>query len=329
MSKTFRRIICFAAAVILIQSLAVLFLTPRGLELIYPICVRVAAEKIKPDSNTYAVYYDMRSTAAEADVIVVGIDKNVDKTYDMLGHFTRFVKQYNNISDVILDLNDTQATLVDFLFLQSDEVKFNAFISRLENGTGMSKACCGYLSELFFVNSTMSPQKKFSVISYNESNIPDVFGEIEKPEDTRTLTEKIRDIVLKCSRSVICAVDSRELEYGSGFRDELDSMLDGRKIVYVQTHYTKTCVPSGTHSLYAFPLEPKEAQIYFADNSDLDGFYSYYSFVTELFGSNKALEDKLNTRSSDYFFVITGGKGVNNEEENADENNENLSEDLW
>ncbi|MGN1409467.1 MAG: hypothetical protein ACI4XJ_04740 [Eubacteriales bacterium] len=326
MSKTFRRIICFAAAVIVIQSIALLFLTPGGIELLYPIHVRASAEKIRPDSNTYAVYYDMRQTASEADVIVVGIDSNVDTTYDMLGHFTRFVKQYNNISNVILDLNDTQATLVDFLFRQSKEIKFNAFLERLENGTGMSKSCCGYLSELFFVNSTMSPQKKFSVISYNESNTPDVFGETEKPEDTRTLTEKIRDIVLKCPRSVICAVDSRELEYGSSFRDELDSMLVGKKIVYVQTHYTKSCVSGETHTVYAFPFEPENAQVYFVNNSDFDGFYSYYSFVTELFGSNKTLENKLNTRSSDYFFVITGGRSVDNE---ADENNENLSEELW
>lgn len=326
MSKTFRRIICFAAAVIVIQFLALLFLTPSGIELLYPIHVRASAEKIRPDSNTYAVYYDMRQAAAEADVIVVGIDSHVDTTYDMLGHFTRFIKQYNNISNVILDLSDTQATLVDFLFQQSDEIKFNAFLGRLENGTGMSEACCDYLSELFFVDSTMSPQKKFSVISYNKSNTPDVFGETEKPEDTRTLPEKVRDIVLKCSRSVICAVDSRELEYGSSFRDELDSMLSEKKIVYVQTHYTKSCVSGETHTSYSFPFEPKKAQVYFVNNSDFEGFYSYYSFVTELFGSNKTLDNKLNTRSSDYFFVITGGKSVDNE---TDENNENLTEDLW
>ena len=311
MRKNFKRIICFVAVVAVLQSLALLLLTPSGIELIYPFCLRSAAEKIKTESNSYAVYYDMRMNTAEADIIVVGIDENVDTSFDMLGHFTRFVKQYNNVSDILLDLNHVQANLVTFLFQQTDEVKFNSFMNKLKDGTGMSDAFCEYFSVLFFVNTTMTPQKKFNIASYSDNYISDDgIMTAEETEDNRSLAEKLSDKIAESERSALCVVDSRELENGSDFRTELNGLLPDKNILYIQTHYTKSCPSAETHTIYSFPFEPEGVGVYFVDNSELDGIYSYYSFVTEIYGSNKNFENKLNTRSTDYFFVITGDKIV-------------------
>ena len=105
MGKKVRLLTVFVVCAVVLQLLCLLFLTPEGIEHLFPLRVRLAAEKIKPESNTYAAYYDMRSDITDADVIVIGVDYNADETYAMLGHFTRFVKQYNNISDVALDLD--------------------------------------------------------------------------------------------------------------------------------------------------------------------------------------------------------------------------------
>ena len=230
MGKKVRRVTVFVVCAVVLQLLCLLFLTPEGIEHLFPLRVRLAAEKIKPESNTYAAYYDMRSDITDADVIVIGVDYNADETYAMLGHFTRFVKQYNNISDVALDLDALQTSIVGLLFRQTDEARFNNLRGRLVDDGGMSAGYSSYMSELFFVNSTMPPNRKFSVVSYSaadsayESNAETTAEPAEK-----TLAEKAADTVMSAERSVFCAVDSRELEYGSSFREELTAALDGKR----------------------------------------------------------------------------------------------------
>ena len=309
MGKKVRLLTVFVVCAVVLQLLCLLFLTPEGIEHLLPLRVRLAAEKIKPESNTYAAYYDMRSDITDADVIVIGVDYNADETYAMLGHFTRFVKQYNNISDVALDLDALQTSIVGLLFKQTDEGRFNNLRGRLVDDGGMSAGYSSYMSELFFVNSTMPPNRKFSVVSYSAADSAYESNDETTEESAKTLAEKAADTVMSAERSVFCAVDSRELEYGSTFREELTAALDGKKIVFVQTHYTEDCTSPETHTIYAFPLS-SEGNVYFISVRKLEGFYSYYKCVTDLFGSNKGLTNRLDTRYTDFFFVVTGAEEV-------------------
>lgn len=309
MGKKVRLLTVFVVCAVVLQLLCLLFLTPEGIEHLLPLRVRLAAEKIKPESNTYAAYYDMRSDITDADVIVIGVDYNADETYAMLGHFTRFVKQYNNISDVALDLDALQTSIVGLLFKQTDEARFNNLRGRLVDDGGMSEGYSSYMSELFFVNSTMPPNRKFSVVSYSAANSAYESNAETTEESAKTLAEKAADTVMSAERSVFCAVDSRELEYGSTFREELTAALDGKKIVFVQTHYTEDCTSPETHTIYAFPLA-SDGYVYFVSGRKLEGFYSYYKRVTDLFGSNKGLTNRLDTRYTDFFFVVTGAEEV-------------------
>ena len=309
MGKKVRLLTVFVVCAVVLQLICLLFLTPEGIEHLLPLRVRLAAEKIKPESNTYAAYYDMRSDITDADVIVIGVDYNADETYAMLGHFTRFVKQYNNISDVALDLDDLQTSIVGLLFKQTDEARFNNLRGRLVDDGGMSEGYSSYMSELFFVNSTMPPNRKFSVVSYSAANSAYESNAETTEESAKTLAEKAADTVMSAERSVFCAVDSRELEYGSTFREELTAALDGKKIVFVQTHYTEDCTSPETHTIYAFPLA-SDGYVYFVSGRKLEGFYSYYKRVTDLFGSNKGLTNRLDTRYTDFFFVVTGAEEV-------------------
>ena len=102
MRQKIRRILAFVIAAVLIQGLALLFFTPAGIERLLFLPLRLHAEKFKPDNNAYAVYYDTRTDVAAADLIVVGIDTHVAESYDALGHFSRYVKQYNDFSAVLM-----------------------------------------------------------------------------------------------------------------------------------------------------------------------------------------------------------------------------------
>lgn len=310
MGKKVRPATLFVVCAVALQLLCLLFLTPEGIEHLLPLRVRIAAEKIKPESNTYAAYYDMRSEITDADVVVIGVDYNADETFAMLGHFTRFVKQYNNISDVALDLDALQTSIVGLLFKQTEEARFNNLRGRLVDDGGMSEGYSSYMSELFFVNSTMPPNRKFSVVSYSAAaDSADESNAETTAESAKTLAEKVAETVMSAERSVFCAVDSRELEYGSAFRDELTAALEGKKTVFVQTHYTENCTSPETHTIYAFPLA-SDGNVYFVSGGKLEGFYSYYKRITDMFGSNKELTNRLDTRYTDFFFVVTGAEEV-------------------
>ncbi|MBQ7931357.1 MAG: hypothetical protein IJ334_10135 [Clostridia bacterium] len=52
MLRTIKGICVFVAAVVLLQGLALLLLTPAGLEKIHPFLLRIHAEKFDPSTNT-------------------------------------------------------------------------------------------------------------------------------------------------------------------------------------------------------------------------------------------------------------------------------------
>lgn len=305
MKTKIRHVLTFIVAAVIIQLSILLFLTPDGIELLFPLRVRIASEKVKADSNTYAVYYDMRSEIADADVIVIGVDYNADETYSTLGHFTRFVKQYNNVSDVYLNLDSLQLSIVNILFKQTDESRYENLLQRLEDDGGLSEKYCSYISELFFVNSTVSPNRKFNIVSYSAENVAADATDADSTNAEVSLTQKIAALSYGAERSIFCAVDSRLLEYTNDFRDELNEMLPDKKIVYIQSHYTESCTSPETHTIYTFPFAG-ENQGYFVSGRKLSGFYSYYNWAAGLFGAGKAEEDRLDTRYTEFFFVISG-----------------------
>lgn len=295
MKKSFiKRIAVFAAAVILIQSFALLLLTPSGLELIFPFLSRFRSERFNPDNNTYAVYYDMRVEVSEADLIIVGVDFNVSESFDLLGHFTRFVKQYNNVSTVLLDMTELQEMYASAMFENSDESIYNTATSGLSGNAGMTKAYAGYISELFFINRMMTPVRKFGVTSYSDG---------ESVAGTE-LAVKVASAFLECERGAICVVDSRELLPSSEFKDELSETLAGFEIMYINTFYSGNCASPDTHAGFSFPLGRGEA-VYFVNNGDFGKFYKYYALTAERSGIDRA--DRLDERFTDWFFAVSGG----------------------
>lgn len=306
MKTRIRRVAGFAAAVLIVQTAALLFLTPMGLELLFPPAVRVNAEKFSPGGNTYAVYYDIRAEVAQSDIIVVGIDHGIAESYDLLGHFTRFAKQYNNFSAVIMNMSLSQQKVTENIFLQNEEKDYNRRITVLRERTGMTSDYCDYISELFMINRTMTAVRKFNVLSYA---VPDEDEYAENAAELAKMSKAQR--VMRCvdltERSALCAVDCNDLTYGSEFRAELDSMADerGLKVMYLQVRYSKNSAQGDGHPEYRFADYRSEATFFFVENAKTDWYYRYYSAVL---GKNRdKIEDPLDTRFTDFYFVITHG----------------------
>ena len=305
MLRTIRGIGIFLAAVVLIQGIALLFFTPAGLENIHPFLVRTHAEKFDPSTNTYAVYYDTRVEVAAADLIVIGIDGNVAESYDLLGHFTRFVKQYSNYSAVMMDLLSSQRMLSNSLLEQSEEARFDKRLEAMRENTGMSEDFTDFFTELFIINRTMTEERKFEILSYSEQFTNDEIGtDALSGEDWAAA---VAQTYAKTARTAVCVVDIRLLEQTSGFVPALRDALGEKTILFVQAHYDKSTASAETHREFAFPFTFGESGIYFVDNGRSEGFYSYYGNVTLIPGGERHLEDPLDTRYTDYYFVVSGG----------------------
>lgn len=305
MLRTLRGICVFLAAVLLIQGLALLLLTPGGLERIHPFFVRIHAEKFDPSTNTYAVYYDTRTEIAAADLIVIGIDGNISESYDLLGHFTRFTKQYNNFSSVMMDLTSSQRMLSNSLLTQSEESRFDRRLDAMRENTGMTEDFTGYFTELFIINRTMTAERKFDILSVSEK-IANAGISLEEMTGAQW-ADAVADVYENVTRSAICAMDSRILDQNSGFRETLTEALPEKNIVFVQTHYDDNTVSQDTHRGFPFPLTFGKNGIYFVEDEKSEGFYSYYNKVTLIPGGERVLEDPLDTRYTDYYFVVSGG----------------------
>ena len=290
MGKTLRRLAVFLLCVAVLQGLAMLFLTPAGLEKVFVVPLRLAGEKFRPDTNTYAVYYNARLDVSKADLIVVGMDFAVAESYDVLGHFTRFVKQSSDISDVLMPLTHNQVAIIGSMLKQTDEDRFNRRVQSLKEQTGLTEDCCDYLSEIFYVNSTMSEAKKFGVRTYFD-------------EEADTLAGKIARSAEASERSVLCVADTRELT--DDFLGELEADLPGKNVLCVKMYYAQNTFSPETHDALVFPLTGQSPACYFFLNRNLEGYYRYYRFVTGLFGHNR--EDPVDTRFPAYFFIIAGG----------------------
>lgn len=306
MKTRIRRIAGFAAAVLIVQTAALLFLTPMGLEVLFPPAARVNAEKFSPGGNTYAVYYDIRAEVAGADLIVVGIDYGIAESYDLLGHFTRFAKQYNNFSAVITNMSVSQQRVAENIFRQSEEKDYQRRITVLRERTGMSSDYCDYIAELFLINRTMTEIRKLNVLSYA---IPTDDEYVENADRLSKMSkaERVMYCAESAERSSLCAVDCTDLKYGSEFRTELDALCAERdlKVMYLQVQYSGSCADGDGHPTYRFPDYHSDSAFFFVENEKADWYYRYYSTIL---GSNRErVNDPLDTRYTDYYFVITNG----------------------
>ncbi len=309
MKTRIRRITKFVAAVLIVQALALLFLTPAGIDLLFPPVARVNAEKFSPESNTYAVYYDLRVEVSQADLIVVGIDYGIAESFDLLGHFTRFAKQYNNYSAVLMDMTISQQNVAQNVFFQDEESQFLKRMTILQERTGMSADYCDYITELFLINRTMTVIRKLNIYSYAAPTEEDYVMNADALRAMST-PERIMETFRSTERSAICAAHTADLMYGSDFRTELDALAEaeGIKVMYLQTQYAGSCAEGEGHPDYRFPDYHTSPTVFLVEDEGADWYYRYYTAVADK--NRGKLTDPLDTRFTDHYFVVTNGTPV-------------------
>ncbi len=145
-----KRLIGFLCVAAILQGVIMFGCTEAGLMKVYPVLFRICDEEYHTDGpNT--VYYDMRLAISEAPLVVVGVDFSVAETYDVFLHLFRFLKQYQNITQVYFH--------EDFSFFDS----LAASLAEPDAEVHMPEVLADFSDGLSAMNETMTPARKFTV----------------------------------------------------------------------------------------------------------------------------------------------------------------------
>lgn len=295
-----KAIVIFIAAVLAIHFTAVLFLTENGIARLYPFAVRAYAEELNPSGNSYAVYYNARLTVSESEMIVVGIDPSVAQSYDALGHFFRFAKQYSNIGNVMLETDKMITRQIGRLVISTDEELKSVRTEILKTEFGVSNDFSDFLTELAFVNGTMAPVRKFTVSSSLDDNgavsVDKMYTEFSAMyHETEQTTMAVVDIALLDSADFTAALKERF----------------GDRLLTIKMRYSDDEEHSRESKLN-LPFAGRGTKVYFVCGSRLDWFYHYANRMLNFFKGADGFDyaEKITGDNRGFFFVVSNGTPV-------------------
>lgn len=293
--KRIKQPLIFLAAALLVCLGASLFLTEGGIAKLYPLAVRAGMEEFSPSGNSYTVYYNARAKTASSDVIVVGIDPEIAQSYDALGHFFRFAKQYSEISTVLLPVSEGETESINVLLSSaSSEIQGNRLA--LLDSSSFSVDFVDFLTELAYVNATVTPVRKFTAASLLDENGTVSAGILEK-----------MNAELAGQRKTCFAVVDMDLIENGTLEIELEEMF-GEELMLIKTRYSGRDY-DGT-SVLKLPFTGSAPKCSFVSAANMSGFNNYANSVLNYVrgGDKVDYAEKISEVEGDgFFFVITNG----------------------
>lgn len=291
-------LLLFIIVALAVHLLAVFFLTEGGLARLYPFVARAYAEELTPSGNSYAVYYDVRLSVAESDILVVGIDPETAQSYDVLGHFIRFAKQYSNIGNIVLAEDRQTMRQIARLVCSTDMELRGVWSELLKSQFGVSDDFADFLEELAYVNGTTPPIRKFTVSSMLDEN-----GEIS----VETLYSEFISTFNETGQTTLAAVDISLLD-DAEFSAALESRF-GDRLLILKTRYSDgASFDDGLN----MPFTGSEPRAYFVCGDRMEWFYDYVNWALNVFsdGNKTDYAEAITGDNQGFFFVITHGTPI-------------------
>lgn len=296
--KRWKQTVIFLVSALFVCLAASLFLTEAGITRLYPFAVRTQTEEISPSGNSYTVYHNLRSSVGAAEMIVVGVDLNIGESYDLLGHFMRFAKQYSEIGIVLLPVSEGDAEEINqFLTAESSEIQRKRE-ELLKSMPHFSVDFIDFLTELAYVNATVVPTRKFTASAYLNED-----GTV-----SYDMIRKAKEEAKENHRTCFTAADISVVE--SELNDELATMFD-ENLFLLKTRYSGKDY-SGASALQ-LPFVGSMPEYYLVSGRELVWFNHYANRVLNFFNDGETVDyaEKISgVRWQDYFFVIANGTPV-------------------
>ena len=288
-TRTKKTVVIFVLCALALQGIFCLFFTTRALEKTFPLYVRAAAQNVTVGDHSYTEYFQLRSEAAEADIIVVGMDFTSPQTFDLLADMIVSLKHDANIGAIIVDA-------------YGDAVS-SAYAAEVINSIMPDAA--GVACEIMRENYDVPVAYENFLNGMNTINLEypqakRMFGvPVEAGENhTTALLHTAHTAFSESGRPVLVLTDVSRLGAGDPFLTEAES--SGDRYLFIRCCYTNGMWDG------VFPVD--KPSVYLVEREDLRLFDSLYRMASTFTDGNKRTYSYSETFSTELFFVITDGE---------------------
>lgn len=161
--KLIRGVAVFAAIILVLQGLALLFMTPGGLEAIYPYALAVKSDGIKTGDAGIGEYFSLHKDVEEAGIIVLAADLNVEDTYRLASDYLTFLGRFTKISTAAVYTPYNRLRNISVASVAGDYSSFAKACSNQRVSKALPDQLFTFLEKIYSLNSKLTPDNKIAV----------------------------------------------------------------------------------------------------------------------------------------------------------------------
>ncbi|MGM9653522.1 MAG: hypothetical protein ACI3XP_07790 [Eubacteriales bacterium] len=248
----------------------------------YPLCVRAAESAVTPGDNSYTEYFPLRAPAADADVIVLGVDFSAEGTCELLEDLLTALKHECNIGSVFVELAPEAAQYAAAAVSAASQDELEAKLILLKE-KGASEGLCLFLERLNAMNENYPPQRKLS---------GGVADESADGDPAEALIRSAAAEYRRSGRPALVITGTEMLCTGSSFLRAVQSMPERMLLVQFLYEGGTAASSDGAHS------------VFLVDSDRLALFDDLYAAAERKIGGSYPSESYTSGYSTEIFFVL-------------------------
>lgn len=161
--KLIRGAVLFTAIALLLQCIAVFFMTPTGVAGLFPYILLARSETVNTADASLGEYFPLHKDAEEAGLIVLSVDTNVAASYRLASDYLEFLGKFTDISAVALYTQNMKVSAMSSAAEAGDYEKFSAVCDNERKLGVLPNQLIDLAGKVYTLNSRLSPDKKLKM----------------------------------------------------------------------------------------------------------------------------------------------------------------------
>ena len=290
-----KTVVIFVLCALALQGIFCLFFTTGALEMLFPLYVRSAAQEVTVGDHSYTEYFRLRNEAAEAEVIVVGVDFTSPTTCDLITDMIVSLKHDAKIGAVIVDAYGDEISSVFAAevinSIMPDAAEFTC--QAMREIYDVSVAYEDLLDGMNSINLEYPPARRMFGVSI-----------LEGEDHTSALLHTVRQAYQESGRPVLLLTDATRLSLDDPLRVRAEAAAE--EYLFIRCMYT--------NGVWDGVFSDNVPAVYLVERDDLRLFDNLYSAASTFTDGERREYSYSEVFSTEMFFVITDAV---NEEENT------------
>lgn len=177
--KLIRGAVLFIVIAVLLQCVAVFFMTPAGVERLFPYILLARSERINTADASLGEYFPLHKDAEEAGLIILSVDTNVAASYRLASDYLEFLGKFTDISAVALYAQNAKIGTMSAAAESGDYERFSAVCDNERSIGVLPNQLIDFAGKVYTLNSRLSPDKKLKMCGIKGSiSLKDVINSL-------------------------------------------------------------------------------------------------------------------------------------------------------